>query len=292
MLVAVPSESPGGLDALVSAHFGHCSAFTLVRIADGHIGEVTVVPNGDHEHGGCMAPVRLLQEHDVGALITGGIGRRPLAGFQQVGIGVFVNPGAATVREAAELMAANKCQKYGEEDACSGECGGHGHHHAPVQRPPIEGPADVRDDRVVSLHFTLTDKDGQLLESSEGGEPMTYLHGHDNLPPGLERALVGLQAGAHRVVEIAAAEGYGERDEAKVIDVPRDRLPPHAKVGLVVHAQDPSGHVIALTIVELGDTTARLDGNHPLAGQDLVFDVTLVAVEAAVPEEIEHGHPH
>jgi FKBP-type peptidyl-prolyl cis-trans isomerase 2/predicted Fe-Mo cluster-binding NifX family protein len=292
MLIAIPSETPGGLDAPISDHFGHCAAFTLVRISEGQLGEVTVLPNTGHEHGGCMAPVQMLQEHDVSALITGGMGSRPLSGFQRAGIGVYHSAGAATVREAAELMAAGGCQEFGEEETCGGGCSHHGHHHIVVERPPLEGPADVRADRVVSFHLTLTDENGQLLQSSDGDEPIRYLHGHDNLPPGLEQALVGLTAGCRTRVEMAAADGYGERDEAKVMEVPRDRLPPEAEVGAVVHTQRPDGRVMTLSIVAMDDKTVRLDGNHPLAGKDLVFDVTIVAVEAAVPEELEHGHPH
>jgi FKBP-type peptidyl-prolyl cis-trans isomerase 2/predicted Fe-Mo cluster-binding NifX family protein len=292
MLVAIPSEAPGGLDALISDHFGHCAAFTLVHVSDGRIGEVTVLPHGEHEHGGCMAPVQLLQEHDVSALIAGGIGRRPLAGFQQVGIDVYHSAGATTVREAAELMAAGGCERFEESETCGGDCGHHGHHHVVVERPPLEGPADVRADRVVSFHLILTDKDGQVLESTAGDEPIRYLHGHENLPPGLEQALSGLAAGSRTRVKLAAADAYGEHDESKVMEVPRDRLPPEAHVGAGVHTRGPDGQMIMLSIVHMDESVVRLDGNHPLAGQDLVFDVTIVAVEAAVPEEIEHGHPH
>jgi FKBP-type peptidyl-prolyl cis-trans isomerase 2/predicted Fe-Mo cluster-binding NifX family protein len=293
-LVAVPSEAPGGLDALISAHFGHCAAFTLVQVRDGQVGDVTVLPNEGHEHGGCMAPVMLLKRHEVHALVAAGMGMRPLAGFQQVGIKVYHPGDAATVGEAVELMAADLCQEFGEAETCGGgECGGHGHQpRHDVERPPIDGPVDVRDDRVVSFHFTLSKKDGQVIESSHDGRPARYLHGHDNLVPGLERALTGLEVGAHTVVEVSAAEGYGERNEDKVIDVSRDQLPPDVKVGVLVHAEDPSGGMIPLTVTELGDAFVRLDANHPLAGMDLVFDITIVGIEAAAPEELEHGHPH
>ena len=294
-LVAIPSEAPGGLDARISAHFGHCAMFTLVQVRDGRVGDVTVLPNDGHEHGGCMTPVMLLKQHEVHALVAGGMGMRPLAGFQQAGIKVYHHGDAATVGEAVELMAANRCQEFGEAETCGGhdECGGHGHEpRRDIERPPIDGPVDVRDDRVVSFHFTLSEKDGQVIESSHNGRPARYLHGHDNLVPGLERALTGLEVGAQIVVEVLAAEGYGERNEDEVIDVPRDQLPPDIEVGTLVHAQDPSGGMTALTVTELDDTSVRLDANHPLAGMDLVFDITIVGIEAAVPEELEHGHPH
>ena len=294
-LVAVPSDAPGGLDARVSAHFGHCAVFTLVQVQDGRVGDVTVLLNEGHEHGGCMGPVMLLKQHGVHTLVAGGMGMRPLAGFQEVGIKVYHHGDAGTVGEAVELIAANRCREFGEAETCGGasDCGGHGHElRRDIERPPIDGRVDVRDDRVVSFHFTLSEKDGQVLESSHNGRPARYLHGHDNLVPGLERALTGLEVGAHTVVEVSAAEGYGERNEDQVIDVPRDQLPPDVEVGATVHAEHPSGGMIALTVTELHDTSVRLDANHPLAGMDLVFDVTIVCIEAAVPEELEHGQPH
>jgi FKBP-type peptidyl-prolyl cis-trans isomerase SlyD len=293
MLVAIPCETPGGLDAMISEHFGHCAAFTLVQIVGDQIGEASVMPNGDHEHGGCLAPVQMLKELNVSALIAGRIGRHPLAGFQQAGIDVYQSATATTVREAAELMASGACEPYPEAETCGGGCSHHHHHHhvAP-NRPPLEGPADVRDDRVVSIHFTLTDEQGQTLDSTEGDAPMRYLHGHGNLPPGLEKALTGLEAGSRARVELAAADAYGERDESMVIEVLRDQLPPEAHLGAQVHTRAPDGHVMMLSIVDMDETKVILDGNHALAGKALVFDVTVVAVEAAVPEEIAHGHPH
>ena len=119
---------------------------------------------------------------------------------------------------------------------------------------------------------------------------MSYLHGSRNLVPGLEKALAGLEAGAQVVVEIPRGEGFGDRDESKVIEVPRAQLPAHAAVGARITAQDEGDRYFSLTVLELGDETARLDGNHPLAGKDLVFDVTVLRVESATPEEIELGH--
>ena len=88
MLIAVPSESTDGLDAAISEHFGHCAAFTIIAVKNDSIGEVSIVENTEHEHGGCMTPVNLLKEHGVEVLLAGGMGMRPLAGFQQVGIDV------------------------------------------------------------------------------------------------------------------------------------------------------------------------------------------------------------
>jgi FKBP-type peptidyl-prolyl cis-trans isomerase 2/predicted Fe-Mo cluster-binding NifX family protein len=294
MLIAIPSEAPGGLDAAISGHFGHCHAFTLVQVDDGRIGEVTLLENQDHQEGGCMTPVTLLKQNDVDALVAGGMGQRPLAGFQQVGITVYSNEQAGTVREAVQLVIDGKAHVFGEAQTCGGGgggCGG-GHHHEEVQREPIEGKADIRDGRVVTFHYALKDKDGNQLDDSQNTGPMRYLHGHGNIIPGLEKALAGLEAGDQKVVEIPSSEAYGDRDESQTMEVPLEQLPPDPQVGAMLQGRMPDGRVVGLTVIEVGETTARLDSNHPLAGKDLVFSVTIVGVESATAEELTHGHIH
>ncbi len=131
MKIAVPSNSPGGLDAQVSEHFGHCDIFTLVDIEDGKIGSVNLFNNADHEHGGCMAPVMALKNAKVNILSAGGMGMRPLAGFQQVGIEVYLNRTAPTVQGAIDDILGGKAPKFGKANVCGGGggCGGHGHQH-------------------------------------------------------------------------------------------------------------------------------------------------------------------
>ncbi len=301
MLVAVPSDAPGGLDATISAHFGHSWAFTLVSVEDGKIGEVKILNNEGHDHGGCMTPVNFLKDHKADILVAGGMGARPLAGFQKVGIKVYSKEEVSLVKEAVELYMSGKAREFAKAEACSGggDCGdehesddhGHDHHHV-VEREPIEGKADIQKDRVVSMHYTLRNKDGEVIDQSPAEQPLRYLHGHANIVPGLEKALLGLEAGAHKVVEVPFAEGYGPRDESQTLEVPREHLPPQAKPGMMVRARQPDGQVVALVIVELNDEKGRLDANHPLAGIDLVFDISIVSVEAAVAEEITHGHVH
>jgi len=295
VLIAIPSDAPGGLDALISDHFGHCAAFTLVHVADGKVGDVEVVPNGGHEKGGCLAPVQFLKDRSVETLLSGGMGMRPLAGFQSVGINVYFKEDARTVKDAVELFIEGKCRAFGEAQTCgggSGQCGGHHHHHHDeVERPAIEGPADVREGRIVSLDFQLKDTDGKVLDASDNQGPMRYLQGCGAIP-GLEKAIAGLEAGAEVSVDIAPADGFGDRDEERVMEVPRDRLPPDLGVGEVVMAQHPSGQQVHLTVVEINDKIARLDGNHPLAGKTLHFDLKVLKVEAATEEEIAHGHVH
>jgi predicted Fe-Mo cluster-binding NifX family protein len=129
MKVAIPSQIPGGLDAALSPHFGHCPAFTLLEVSPQGITEVGVMPNDGHAAGGCLAPVMMLKQAGVEALVAGGMGARPLAGLQQVGIQVYFNEGAPTVREAAGLVAAGQARIFGPAQVCQshaqGQCGQH-----------------------------------------------------------------------------------------------------------------------------------------------------------------------
>lgn len=124
MLVALPSDAPGGLDARLGAHFGHCDMFTLVEVEDGKIGEAKIIPSIPHEHGGCMAPVNYLSQQGVKALIAGGMGMRPLMGFNHVGIDVYHNGGLATVKEALQAFADGKLLQFSQNMTCGG---GQGH---------------------------------------------------------------------------------------------------------------------------------------------------------------------
>jgi len=290
MLIAVPCDSPGGLDAVVSEHFGHCAAFTLVAVEDGTIGEVSVVENAGHDHGGCMAPVHLLKGEGVDVLVAGGMGMRPLAGFHSVGIAVHFKEDAHSVRDAVTLFLTGGCRAFGESETCGGGCGGHNHEEP--AREPIVGRADARAGRVVTLEFILKDASGELLDASNRRGPVRYLHGSGTLLPALERALDGLEAGARVVVEVPRAEGFGDRDESRVITVPRAQIPPDVSVGDVLAAEDPAGNRQSFSVVGMDEATARLDGNHPFAGKDLVFEVAVLEVESATADEIAHGHVH
>jgi FKBP-type peptidyl-prolyl cis-trans isomerase SlyD len=146
---------------------------------------------------------------------------------------------------------------------------------------------------VVIMHYTLTDDSGETLDSSIGGEPMAYLHGHGNIIPGLERALDGVSAGHKSDVTVPAADAYGEKNPEAVFEAPREHFPPDLELaaGLRVTAEGPEGP-ISLTVVEITERGAILDANHPLAGKTLHFAVEIVDVRPATAEEIEHGHVH
>lgn len=298
MLIAIPSDAPGGLDAPISEHFGHCAAFTLVQLVDGAIGDVRVVPNGDHDHGGCMAPVRALKALDVEALIAGGMGMRPLAGFQSVGIAVHFKEEAESVRDGVNLFLEGKCREFGSSQTCGGggHCGGHHHdhhHHEEEEppRPPIEGKADVRAGRVITLDFVLKNHAGEVMDSSASSGPMRYLQGSGVLD-GLEKAIEGLEAGGHVNVTLPPGEAFGDRDEGRILSVPVDRLPPDVVAGDVLSAHDAHGRPLSFTVLEVANGEARLDGNHPLAGQAVTFDLTVTKVESALPEELESIQAH
>jgi predicted Fe-Mo cluster-binding NifX family protein len=125
MRIALPSEQPGGLEAALSSHFGHSPCFTLVDVEGDEVVQVRVVPNMPHGQGGCMAPVAYLKEHGVQRLVAGGMGMRPLQGFQQVGIAVHYHEGAARVEEALDLLLAGQARIFGPAQACGGGGGCH-----------------------------------------------------------------------------------------------------------------------------------------------------------------------
>ena len=151
----------------------------------------------------------------------------------------------------------------------------------------------IAQDTVVFLDYVLNDGDGNLLEKSDSEENFAYLHGYGQLPAKLEEALEGKEAGARVKVNLSPEEGFGDRDENQIISVPRDRFPEDEEIvtGLQVEAETDNGHQV-FTIIDIQDGTVTLDGNHPYAGVDLDFDVTVSQVRAATEEELDHGHVH
>ncbi|MCB1856251.1 MAG: peptidylprolyl isomerase [Pseudomonadales bacterium] len=152
---------------------------------------------------------------------------------------------------------------------------------------------NIESGTVVSFHYTLRDASGEELESSRGGEPSVYLHGHNNLMPALEAAFVGREAGDIFTVELGAGEAYGQRDPLKTQRVPikhlafRGRLLPGAVVQL-----NTSEGMRPVTVIKAGRHSADIDTNHPLAGQALAFDIEIAELRAATAEELAHGHVH
>ena len=147
--------------------------------------------------------------------------------------------------------------------------------------------------KVVTLNYTLKDDDGNVIDQSQDGS-FVYLHGMKNIVAGLENALAGMTAGQTRAVSVSPEEAYGHRDEARVQAVPREMFPADAQIepGMQFHAQSPEGQSLVVTVVESDADTVTVDGNHPLSGVQLNFDVQVVDVRDATEEEIDHGHAH
>jgi FKBP-type peptidyl-prolyl cis-trans isomerase SlyD len=150
----------------------------------------------------------------------------------------------------------------------------------------------IANQSVVTIDYTLTDDHGEVLDSSKGEEPLTYIHGSGSIIPGLESALAGKSAGDSLQVKIPPVEGYGERDEDLVQAVPRNRFPNgEIEVGMRFHAQGTDGSRV-VTVVAVDDSNVTVDANHPLAGMTLAFEVKVLEVRDATAEELEHGHVH
>ena len=152
---------------------------------------------------------------------------------------------------------------------------------------------DIKKDRVVGIDYTLKNGSGEVLDASEG-EPLEYLHGHGQIVPGLERALEGAQDGDSKNVVVTPADGYGERDEAAVFSVRRSMFPLGMDItaGETYVGRDTHGNPIPITVVRVDGDEVIVDANHPLAGEELHFEVTVRTVREATADELVHGHAH
>ena len=152
---------------------------------------------------------------------------------------------------------------------------------------------EIAADRVVTIHYTLKNDEGAVLDSSSGGEPLAYIQGHGNLVTGLEKALEGRQEGAALAVVVSPQDGYGVHDAALIQRVPKRSLQGSGEIkkGMQFQARTGDGMRLFTVTAVVGDMIT-LDGNHPLADQTLHFEVQIVGVRAATAEELEHRHVH
>jgi FKBP-type peptidyl-prolyl cis-trans isomerase SlyD len=152
----------------------------------------------------------------------------------------------------------------------------------------------VANDCVVSIHYTLTDDQGNVIDSSNGSDPLNYLHGAGNIIPGLERELTDCEIGTHKQVRVEPSDGYGEIDVELIQTLPHDAFSgvEEIEVGMEFHARGPQGQVQVVVVKDVAEDGITIDANHALAGKVLNFDVQVAAVRAATPEEIDHGHVH
>jgi FKBP-type peptidyl-prolyl cis-trans isomerase SlyD len=151
----------------------------------------------------------------------------------------------------------------------------------------------IRNNCVVSISYTLKDDNDTIIDQSTDGS-FCYLHGASNIIPGLEDALTGKRKGEELSVTVPPEQGYGVRDDARVQSVSREMFPADQEIqpGMQFHAQSPDGQMIVVMVASVEDDTITVDGNHPLAGEQLNFNVTIMDVRDATAEEIEHGHVH
>ena len=159
--------------------------------------------------------------------------------------------------------------------------------------PPQEPIMKIAENCVVTIHFKLTDDDGQELDSSAGKEPLEYLHGANSIIPGLEDALAGRDEGEQVQVTLQPYEAYGPVRPELIDTVPHSAFEGlEVQPGMQFQAEGPKGESRRILVTEVSDEGVTVDANHPLAGQVLHFDLSVEAVREATDEEIDHGHPH
>jgi FKBP-type peptidyl-prolyl cis-trans isomerase SlyD len=146
----------------------------------------------------------------------------------------------------------------------------------------LRAATEIRDGALVTIDYILTDEQGNLIESTEGKEPLTYIHGAGQIVPGLERALTGLKPGAQKKVEVLPEDGYGMPDEKAFQEFPKEKVPPEAqKVGAMLMTKSPEGRMLPMRVHKVTEKSVILDFNHPLAGKTLHFDITVKDIKAA-----------
>ena len=152
----------------------------------------------------------------------------------------------------------------------------------------------IADQHVIAIDYTLTNETGEVLDSSEGSEPLVYLHGAGNIIAGLENALTGKAVGDELEVSVEPADAYGEYSAELITNIGREMFEgvDQLEVGMQFHASAPYGGMQIVTIRDIEGDEVTIDGNHPLAGQQLNFKVKIASIRAASEEEIAHGHVH
>lgn len=148
--------------------------------------------------------------------------------------------------------------------------------------------------KVVEISYQLKNQAGEMIDQSTPGDPLLYLHGRGQIISGLENALVGLKVGDQKHIEVTPENGYGPVLEDLKVSVQRSQFPKEMKIekGARVQSSSPDGHSLVFTVTDIQGDTIFLDGNHPMAGQTLFFDIEVLKIRDATPEELTHGHAH
>lgn len=152
---------------------------------------------------------------------------------------------------------------------------------------------NIENNHVVTMHYTLTNDEGQTIDTSAGAEPLVYIQGLGHIIPGLESEILGKTKGDKLKVAVAPKDGYGERVDEMVNTMPKSQFPEgeNIEVGMQFQADTDHGPLV-FTITEVEGDNVTIDGNHPLAGVNLNFDVEIVDIREATKDELEHGHVH
>jgi FKBP-type peptidyl-prolyl cis-trans isomerase SlyD len=156
-----------------------------------------------------------------------------------------------------------------------------------------DDPKQVGEDTVVTLEYTLS-VNGQVVDTSEGGRPIQFIQGQQQIIKGLEDELYGMSVGESKEVVVEPEEGYGEVDPENYAEIPRDQFPGEIPLepGVELELKDEDGEIIDARIVSIDGDVVHLDFNHPLAGERLHFQVKVLGLRQATPEELDHGHVH
>jgi FKBP-type peptidyl-prolyl cis-trans isomerase SlyD len=150
----------------------------------------------------------------------------------------------------------------------------------------------IKENDVVAINYTLTDEEGKLLDSSDG-EPMEFLQGHQNIIPGLEKELTGLNVGDKKKVVVPPEQGYGHYNPELQFELPIEQFgQEQPQTGMMLQLSSNTGESFMAKIIRVQNDRVIMDANHPLAGKSLHFDVEITAVREATPDELTHGHPH
>ncbi|GAA6151925.1 peptidylprolyl isomerase [Pseudoteredinibacter isoporae] len=152
---------------------------------------------------------------------------------------------------------------------------------------------ELKNELVGIIHYTLRNDEGETIDTSAGEAPLEYLHGFQNIVPGLEDALSGKKVGDTFNVSVEPEQGYGELDPSLVQELPKEMFQgvDQVEVGMAFHAETQNG-MQTVEVIEVDEETVTIDGNHPLAGQTLNFEIEVVGIREATADELQHGHVH
>ena len=152
----------------------------------------------------------------------------------------------------------------------------------------------IKKGSVVNLNYVLTNEEGSVMDQSSEDQPFFYLHGFGNIIPGLENGLEGLSVGTKKDIQVQPNDGYGTRNDDLIMKVPKTQFPSDVEieVGMQFQSQNQNGQPVVFEVIELSDSEITVDGNHPMAGKTLNFNIEVLTIREATKDELKHGHVH